>query len=250
MGGGRGASAVTNVDWRQGPSEATESRPRSQRLPLRSTLPPPTSIRRVAQTSTGPAPSRASETPGNARSTKNKGGGSRRIRRPRGGNRAPRIHAKVRYRCFLPDLAGFTSPRYPDPVTATTNKLAERQGFEPWVPLRIHTRSRRAPSTARSPLRNRRARPDLSARPAGCRHAPGKNGGERGIRTPGTVPGTPDFESGAFDQLGQLSARTYSILAFFRLPRKNIRRRSPHSSARIPPTTSTRWFSRGSVHTS
>ncbi len=30
--------------------------------------------------------------------------------------------------------------------------------------------------------------------------------GERGIRTPGTVPRTPDFESGAFDQLGQLSA--------------------------------------------
>src|SRR5216684_1186728 len=51
-------------------------------------------------------------------------------------------HAKVRYRCFLPDLAGFTSPRCPDHKTPF---------------------------------------------------------GERRIRTHGTVPGTPDFESGAFD---------------------------------------------------
>jgi hypothetical protein len=126
---------------------------------------------------------------------------------PRGGNRATRIHAKVRYRCSLPGLAGFTSPRYPDPVTATAKQLAERQGFEPWVPLRIHTRSRRAPSTARSPLRTAdTARTFRSDRP-GPRHGPGKHGGERGIRTPGTVTGTPDFESGAFDQLGQLSTK-------------------------------------------
>ena len=29
---------------------------------------------------------------------------------------------------------------------------AEREGFEPSVPVRVHTLSRRAPSTARAPL--------------------------------------------------------------------------------------------------
>ncbi len=32
--------------------------------------------------------------------------------------------------------------------------MAERQGFEPWVTLRLHTRSRRANSTTLAPLRN------------------------------------------------------------------------------------------------
>ena len=30
--------------------------------------------------------------------------------------------------------------------------MAERQGFEPWVPLTAHTLSKRAPSTTRPPL--------------------------------------------------------------------------------------------------
>src|SRR5260370_3592690 len=80
-------------------------------------------------------------------------------------------HAKVRYRCFLPDLAGFTSPRCPD------HKFhSERVGFEPTIPFQIYTRSRRAPSAARPSLLH----------------------GERRIRTYGTVPGTPDFASGSF----------------------------------------------------
>src|SRR5690606_1862605 len=36
-----------------------------------------------------------------------------------GDSRAPRVHAKVRYRCSLPGLAGFASPRYPDPAIAS-----------------------------------------------------------------------------------------------------------------------------------
>src|SRR5215467_9626862 len=56
-------------------------------------------------------------------------------------------HAKVRYRCFLPDLAGFTSPRRPHHKLST-----ERVGFEPTIPFRVYTRSRRAPSAARPSL--------------------------------------------------------------------------------------------------
>ena len=62
-------------------------------------------------------------------------------------------HAKVRYRCFLPDLAGFTSPRRPDhKLFAPNSCAAERVGFEPTIPFQIYTRSRRAPSAARPPL--------------------------------------------------------------------------------------------------
>ena len=85
-----------------------------------------------------------------------------------------------RYRCFLPDLTGFTVPpctgpnyqQSTSPKRATGNDsailtlavancltpiaypMAEREGFEPSVPLLgVHTISSRAPSTARSPLR-------------------------------------------------------------------------------------------------
>ena len=34
--------------------------------------------------------------------------------------------------------------------------MAERKGFEPLVPVRVHTLSKRAPSTARPPLRKGR----------------------------------------------------------------------------------------------
>ena len=50
--------------------------------------------------------------------------------------RLRRVEAK------FPDLASSQAVWY----------LAERQGFEPWVRLLAHTRSRRAPSTTRSPL--------------------------------------------------------------------------------------------------
>ena len=85
-----------------------------------------------------------------------------------------------RYRCFLPDLTGFTVPPCTGPnyqqstspkrqqrmvqlsydcfclcLAPIANPMAERGGFEPPVPLLgVHTISSRAPSTARSPLRS------------------------------------------------------------------------------------------------
>src|SRR5512136_1144932 len=116
--------------------------------------------------------------------------------RGRAGPQSPGAR-RTSYRCSLPGLAGFGCPHVARgfwagsvclfPISPCA-ALAERVGFEPTVHLLGgHTISSRAPSAARSPLLNRRI-------------------GERGIRTPGTVAGTPDFESGAFDQLGQLSA--------------------------------------------
>ena len=132
-------------------------------------------------------------------------------------------------------------------------RLAERVGFEPTVRFPGHTISSRAPSAARSPLPNC----------PGCPGTKGKRSGERGIRTPGTVAGTPDFESGAFDQLGQLSAGRSSRFpsgrqaasAIFcrrarvypRRARKKSLRSAPQASARSPRSTGKRWLRRGSL---
>jgi hypothetical protein len=123
-------------------------------------------------------------------------------------------HAEVRYRCFLPDLAEFTSPRCPD--HKNKNCFTERVGFEPTIPFQIYTRSRRAPSTARPPLHE-----TIS--------------GERRIRTYGTVTGTPDFESGAFDHSASspiFTCRVSSSAAARRTPSKAGGSRPPglHSS--------------------
>ena len=134
-------------------------------------------------------------------------------------------HAEVRYRCFLPDLAGFTSPRCPDHklfVTTTT----ERVGFEPTIPFRVYTRSRRAPSTTRPPLHETLC-------------------GERRIRTYDTVPGMPDFESGAFDH--SASSPDIHLSRFFS---RNRSKKSFSiwrlSSAKSPLITWSRWLCRGS----
>src|SRR5262244_4587198 len=83
-------------------------------------------------------------------------------------------HAKVRYRCFLPDLAGFTSPRRPD------HKLCDGESG-----IRTH-------DTLSSIHAFQACAFSLSAiSPKGI------YSGERRIRTYGTVTGTPDFESGA-----------------------------------------------------
>jgi hypothetical protein len=67
---------------------------------------------------------------------------------------------------------------------ASISGFAEREGFEPSVPLPVHMISNHAPSTTRSSLQESLAERGLS--------------GERGIRTHGTLTGTPDFESGTF----------------------------------------------------
>ena len=99
-------------------------------------------------------------------------------------NETAGTHAKVRYRCFLPDLAGFTSPRCPDHKlfvttccsgeggirthdtlsdmhafqacafnrSATSPAQAESVGFEPTVPLPVRLISSQVPSTTRPAL--------------------------------------------------------------------------------------------------
>ena len=95
-------------------------------------------------------------------------------------------HIVFCYRCFLPDLTGFTKLRcvrpnktakkqfkrktsadnlkylYPAPSGCLSSPskchlprwlmVAEREGFEPSVGVNLHTLSKRAPSTARPPL--------------------------------------------------------------------------------------------------
>jgi hypothetical protein len=131
------------------------------------------------------------------------------------------------YRCFLPDLTGFTSshcagpdllrrPRRPDPKktrpqiginpaiadcglqgTATSpsstaklcfNKLAEGVGFEPTRRLPVYTLSRRAPSAARTSLH-------VYSAPFIWRY-----GGGGGIRTHGALSHPPAFEAGSFNR--------------------------------------------------
>src|SRR5262249_25118031 len=112
----------------------------------------------------------------------------------------------------------FTSPRCPDHKSAT-----ERVGFEPTIPFRVYTLSRRAPSAARPSLRN-----ILSS-------------GERRIRTYGTVTGTPDFESGAFDHSASSPTPSYSVFtsAFLRR-RKKSANKVLHRSSNTERVTSTR----------
>src|ERR1019366_4965142 len=43
--------------------------------------------------------------------------------------------------------------------------MAERQGFEPWVPFRVHTLSKRAPSATRPSLRSASAGQGIPAKP-------------------------------------------------------------------------------------
>ena len=67
---------------------------------------------------------------------------------------------------------------------------AEREGFEPSVPFRIHMISNHAPSATRSPLRAHGEQHIRYCAPWLC--------GESGSRTHGTLSDTPDFESGTF----------------------------------------------------
>ena len=83
--------------------------------------------------------------------------------------------------------------------------------------------------------------------------------GGRGIRTHGTVTGTLDFESSAFDHsanppsadhsrgrpLSKAIGPSASISADGPDAAKNSLNSAPHSSPRTPPTSSKRWLSRG-----
>jgi hypothetical protein len=93
----------------------------------------------------------------------------------------------------------------PTTSSSKTVTTTERVGFEPTIPFQIYTRSRRAPSTARPPLHE-----TLS--------------GERRIRTYDTVPGMPDFESGAFDHSAS------SPIFTCRVSSRAVARRNPSTS--------------------
>src|SRR3989440_4839201 len=57
-------------------------------------------------------------------------------------------HWFTQYRCFLPDLAGFSGSNCAAPLTCAVKLVqleAERVGFEPTVELPPHTLSKRAP---------------------------------------------------------------------------------------------------------
>ena len=80
---------------------------------------------------------------------------------------------------------------------------------------------------------------------SGMEHKVEKHGGERGIRTPGTLAGTSDFESDAIDQLCHLSKMGQIVthiqsLAEVRSERKNAVSISPHSLASTSDRTSIR----------
>src|SRR5690606_12513114 len=77
---------------------------------------------------------------------------------------------------------------------ALKGPMAEREGFEPSVPLRVHMISTHAPSASRSPLRGPRAHRREAPRgtDAELHRNPMELGGESGIRTHGTLAGTPD----------------------------------------------------------
>src|SRR6185295_7661824 len=118
-------------------------------------------------------------------------------------------HAEGRYRCFLPDLAGFTSPRCPDHKPALRPYQQRlRRGWD---------------SNPRYALTYTRF-PSVRLQPLG--HL---SNGERRIRTYGTVPGTPDFESGAFDR----SASSPAIRLSHASPA--ARGRTPSATPRSPP---------------
>lgn len=61
-------------------------------------------------------------------------------------------------RCALSRLADFRNLLAP--FESDFFQMAERQGFEPWEPLPVHTLSRRARSTAPAPFRNSYFRPN------------------------------------------------------------------------------------------
>ncbi len=107
-------------------------------------------------------------------------------------------------------------------------KVAERGGFEPPVPLRTHWFSKPARSAALSPLH------------VFVESRASRRGDRERARAPGMAP--------TRDTCAQPSAASSREPS--RFLRKNVCRSSRASSARRPSVNSTRWFARGCVSTS
>src|SRR5262249_49277739 len=76
-------------------------------------------------------------------------------------------------------------------------RWAEREGFEPSVPVKVHTLSRRAPSTTRAPLRTYRCG-HVAARSLVVSRTPSQRRG--GDSNPRYHKGIHDFESCRFNR--------------------------------------------------
>jgi hypothetical protein len=110
---------------------------------------------------------------------------------------------------YVPIISPVPSPGGPT-LPTRGGGVAERPGFEPGVEFPPHTLSRRAPSTARTPLRIPAGDRSLAThqrdrryRPAPCPHR--VSGGEGGIRTHVGVAPQPAFEAGPLRPLRYLS---------------------------------------------
>src|SRR5690606_18198744 len=133
-------------------------------------------------------------------------------------------HAEVRDRCFLPDLAGLTSPRCPDHNRCCDNGTYNNDGERG-----IRTLDALSDIHAFQACAFNRS----ATSPSGC--------GERRIRTYDTVAGMPDFESGAFDHSASSPAIHLFCCCFFcRRAPKNPFSSCALSAASTPRQTSTR----------
>ena len=145
----------------------------------------------------------------------------------------------IDYRCSVPGLAGFINVPSPAAITVYFfgRWVAERR-VEPAVPF-----DTRFPIVHLRPLGHLSMREGLWG-PRLCRVV--TVGFAREGIEPRYLAGTPDFESGAFDQLCHLQRRGADLLhrhEFFvgvRSAKRIARSSAAHSSARTPSTTCTR----------
>ena len=92
--------------------------------------------------------------------------------------------------------------------------MAEREGFEPSVPLRIQRFSRPPHSTALASLHSNKSKEGVGL-PYLC--------GERGIRTPGALTDTTVFKTAAFDR--SAISPGAKVQSFLNLPNGSIKKK-------------------------
>src|SRR2546421_7591454 len=123
--------------------------------------------------------------------------------------------------------------------------VAESEGFEPPIPLRVLLITNQVPSAARPALRSDSGRDAPPGADLLCGAAPRQAGlAERVGFEPTIRCRIHAFQACAFGRSAT------SPNHFTRLERKNELSSSPHSAASTPTETSTRWLRRGSLGTS
>ena len=151
---------------------------------------------------------------------------------------------RVRYRCCLPALAEFTvTSRRARPSSICLSTRCGEGGIRTHGTLLGHTRFPVAHlRPTRSPLLFCPAQQQES------QSLPIAVAERVGFEPTVSCP-TLDFESSAFDQLGHLSSESAHFEISFSIGRRRRSRKKSlsnwaHSSARMPPSTSSRWLSR------